>query len=86
MRAPSQVLRHRFWWEAGLSSVSVFLLLLTVLVPDWIEAVSGVDPDHGSGALEWAISLLLLAVAAISGAFARTEWRRLPIVPAPESG
>jgi hypothetical protein len=59
--------------------------MLTVLMPDWIEAVSGVDPDHGSGAVERAISLLFLAVAAVSVVFARAEWRR-PIAPAAEPG
>jgi hypothetical protein len=81
-----QAPRHRFWWEAGLCSASAFLLMLTVFVPDWVEAAFGIDPDHGSGALEWTIGLLLLAVATLSGIFARAEWRRPSIALAPEPG
>jgi hypothetical protein len=69
-------LRARFWIEAILATLSLALLLLTLISQDWIERVFNVDPDNHSGALEWAIVVALLLVAAMSIAFARSEWRR----------
>jgi hypothetical protein len=67
--------RARFWIEAAFSGLCVTLLGLTLLVPDWIEAVFGVDPDRHSGFFEWTIVGLLAAAGAASGALARLEWR-----------
>ena len=39
------------------------LAVLTIVWPDWIEGVFGYDPDHGSGAVEAAI-IVVLALAA----------------------
>jgi hypothetical protein len=78
-RTRSSLLRPfgaRFWVEVGLGAASVFLLVLTYLVPDWIEVVLRVDPDHHSGSLEWALDGALVAVAVAAGVFARIEWRR----------
>jgi hypothetical protein len=73
MRAPP---RRRFWIEAGLSALSAGLFVLTLIVPDWIEAVFGVDPDRHSGSLEWAIVGVLLVTTLVSSMLARREWRR----------
>jgi hypothetical protein len=72
-------LRHRFWFEAALTSVSMLLFVTTLVTREWIEATTGWDPDHGSGALEWAIAAVLLVTTLAFGLVARTEWRR----PAP---
>ena len=56
--------------------MSAFLLVLTVFVPDWIEAVFGVDPDRHSGSLEWGIAAVLAVVSVASALLARSEWRR----------
>ena len=45
-----------------------------------LEVIFGVDPDHGSGALEVVISFGLLAVAGVSSVLASREWRR-PAIP-----
>jgi hypothetical protein len=46
---------------------------LTVVVPDWIEAVFHVDPDGGIGALEWVIVAGLGALAMVAGWLARRD-------------
>jgi len=68
--------RRRFWIEAGLSVLSGVLFVLTLVVPDWIEAVFRVDPDHSSGALEWVIVAGLLVATLAFSLLARREWRR----------
>jgi hypothetical protein len=44
--------------------------------PAWIEEVFPVDPDAGSGALEWGVVVALLAVAITLGQSARREHAR----------
>jgi len=65
--------RRRFLVETALAVVSAALLLLTLLRKDWIEIVFRVDPDGGSGALEWAIVAAMLAVTVAFGALARRD-------------
>jgi hypothetical protein len=69
-------LRIRFWLDAILGVISAALLLLSLLMPDWIEAVFGIEPDEGNGSLEWAIAGALLAGTIAASALARIEWRR----------
>jgi hypothetical protein len=64
------------WIETGLSVLSGAALTLTLAVPDWIEAVFGVDPDQSSGVLEWCIVGGLLVATLAFGFLARREWRR----------
>jgi len=52
------------------------LAFLTLVWRDWIEAIFGVDPDHHSGWLEWAIVAVLAAAACFFAGWARFEWRR----------
>lgn len=75
-------LRFRFWFQSALAVVLGALMVLTMFVPAWIEAVTGVDPDHGSGSVErllvatLAVSCTLLALAV------RGEWHRSRAVAA----
>jgi hypothetical protein len=68
-------LRHRFWLEVFCAVLGSALFVLTLFFRDWIEVAFGIDPDNGSGALEYAIVIGLLAIAAVSALMARHEWR-----------
>ena len=71
-----QQLRPVFWIEAVLAALNAVLLLLTVLWKDWIEIAFRVDPDAGSGALEWSIVAITLLLTVAFVMLARAEWRR----------
>jgi hypothetical protein len=68
--------RRRFWSEVGLGAISAVLLIITAAWPDWIEKVLGIDPDGGSGSLEWAIVIVLAVCAVTLPLLAGNEWRR----------
>lgn len=56
--------------------ISASLTALTVIVPDWIETAFGFDPDAGSGAQEWGITLAFAgATIALFALSARTRRR-----------
>jgi hypothetical protein len=66
----------RFWIEAGLAALAACLFVLTLITREWVEALTGWDPDGGSGALEWALVVALLANALLLGGLARGAWKR----------
>jgi hypothetical protein len=69
--------RRRYWLELALAAVTAFLAVLTLITAEWIEAIFGVDPDGGSGALEKGIVVGLAVVALAFAWLARRESRRL---------
>jgi hypothetical protein len=69
-------LRGWFWIESVLAFVSGLLCLITPFSPDWIELISGWDPDQHNGAVEWFIAAALLVVGIVMSSLARIEWRR----------
>ncbi len=71
--------RRRFWLEAGLAAVTGLLCVITPFWPDWIEAISGWDPDQHDGSVEWMIAAGFLVVTVVMLAAATQEWRRTPV-------
>jgi hypothetical protein len=69
-------LRFRFWVEAVLAALMTALFILTLVSRDWIERIFHVEPDAGSGALEWLIVATLLVASVALIAAARAEWHR----------
>jgi MFS superfamily sulfate permease-like transporter len=67
--------RVRFVLETATAVLGSGLAALTLLWPDWIERVFGVDPDGGSGLDEWLIVAAAFSVAVASALLARREWR-----------
>jgi len=68
--------RTRFWIEAALATVTGLLAVLTLVWREWIEAVFHVEPDGGSGTLEWLVVGALVAVTCAFAAAARADWRQ----------
>ena len=68
--------RTRFWVEAAIASSSGFLAVVALFWQDWIEALTGLDPDQGNGSLEWSIVAGLALVCVSLFLAARAEWLR----------
>jgi hypothetical protein len=67
--------RVRVVAETAIASFAGALGVLTIFWHDWIEALTGWDPDHHNGSFEWMIVAVLLIVAVVVGATARRDWR-----------
>jgi hypothetical protein len=67
--------RRRFWLEMAAGIGCAVSAVLTLVSKEWIEIVFRVDPDHGSGALEWSITVAFAVSALTLSWAARREWR-----------
>jgi hypothetical protein len=74
-----RALRRRFWLEMSLAIVTCILFVVTLVQRDWIEVAFRVDPDNGSGALEWLIVGALFVITLMLVILAGYEWRRARI-------
>ena len=72
--------RPVFMLHTVLAVITALLATLTILWPDWIEALSGVAPDRHNGSFEWFIVVGLAFSSAICTAVARHQWLLLPRV------
>jgi hypothetical protein len=52
--------------------------IVTIFWRDWIEALTGWDPDQHSGGAEWLVDAALLAVSVVLGVAAARHWRLAP--------
>ena len=64
--------------EAVLAVVTGTLGVITIFWHDWIEILTGWDPDHHNGGVEVALIVVLLAVSVTCAALARRTYRRIP--------
>jgi H+/Cl- antiporter ClcA len=70
-----------FWIEAVLGTITGVLTVITLFFPDWVEAISGWDPDQHDGTVEMWIVLSLFVATLVIFALARREWRRAAVSP-----
>lgn len=61
--------------EAAIAVLAGALGFLTLVWRDWIESLTGWDPDHHNGSAEWILVAGLLAVAVAMGIASRRHWR-----------
>jgi hypothetical protein len=66
-----------FLIEAGIAALSGCLAIITLFSRDWIEALTGWDPDQHNGSVEWLIVVGLALACGVLAFAARAEWRRL---------
>jgi hypothetical protein len=76
-RTIASSVRMRFWVEAGLAALCGFLAILTLFTRDWIETLTGFNPDNHNGSFEWTIVATLCLVCILSSVAAHADWRRL---------
>jgi hypothetical protein len=67
--------------ETAVALCAGILGVLTIFWHDWIEALTGWDPDNHSGSVEWIIVAGLLVVAVALGLAARRHWKLLAAAP-----
>jgi hypothetical protein len=77
--------RRSFWIKTTLASASGVLALCTLISREWIEVVLHVDPDAGSGLLEWASVVALAAATLLFTVNARAESRKATTGPLPRN-
>ena len=66
--------------ETVLAGIFGVLAVVTMLWPTWIESITGLEPDAGSGATEWA-AVVVFAVAAVgAAALARRDYLSIKAV------
>jgi hypothetical protein len=61
--------------ESVLAAIAAVLAVVTALWPTWIESLLGVEPDGGSGELEWLVVAALAAAAVVLALLARRDLR-----------
>jgi hypothetical protein len=65
-------LARRYRLQVIFAAASVILTIAAAILPAWIERLTGLEPDGGSGELEW---LLAVVPGALSIAFGVLAYR-----------
>jgi len=73
-------MKVRAWFELALAVVAAVAGIVTFVYPTWFETLFEASPDEGSGALEWAFAIALIATSVVLSFLARRDFQRL-VVP-----
>ena len=66
--------------KLSLAASSAAFLLVTLVLPQWVELLLGESPDKGNGTLEWSIVCALLLATLTFSAMVCSEWRNRVMV------
>src|SRR5215469_11611559 len=72
---------HRIFLARIETTVAILtgaLGIITIFWHDWIEILTGWDPDHHSGSVEAGLIVALLTVSVTCAVLARRTYRRIP--------
>jgi hypothetical protein len=72
----SAKVRTHFWIEFVLALLSAAALAMTLVWPQWIEIIFGLQPDAGDGSGEWGVTVGLTATTVVLAALASRSWRK----------
>jgi hypothetical protein len=72
--------------ETVLSVLFAIGTAATLVWPTWLETLTGLEPDQGTGESEWWLVLLLGAAALVTAALARRDYRAARSRPGATSG
>jgi len=61
--------------EAAIAVLAGALGILTLVWRDWIESLTGWNPDHHNGNVEWLVVAVLLAAAIAMGTVSWRHWK-----------
>jgi len=75
-------LQRRLWLKTFIGAGTGVLSVVTPIWPDWIEAISGWDPDQHDGSAEWMIVTALLLVTVTMLAMVARDWQQLKVAKA----
>jgi hypothetical protein len=70
-------LKVRVRLETAVALAAGILGLVTIFWHDWIEMLTGLDPDEHDGSVEWLLVAALLVIAVVMSLVARRHWRLL---------
>jgi hypothetical protein len=65
-----------FWIEVFLAVCSAIATVLSLVWPQWIEAVFEESPDAGDGSAERLVAVVFLVATVVFSWFARREWQQ----------
>lgn len=72
--------KARWKLQATLAVVSAVLAVVTAVNAEWIEELTGLEPDGGNGELEWLFVATFALAAVLLGAFSYRT-RRSSLAP-----
>ena len=63
--------------EGVIAVIAAIVAIVTLIQPQWIERITGLDPDQGSGTAEWLVVAVLALIAVLFAVLAAVTGSRL---------